>query len=64
MQYITLARSIETRFDPAAEALLQQYYVASRRLRGEAAQGAAIPLTAIRTLTTVATCHAKLALRR
>ncbi|KAK7081912.1 hypothetical protein SK128_007483 [Halocaridina rubra] len=62
-QYLALARGLEIEFSAGAERLIRGYYVGARRLRGDCVQGAAVPVTAIHTLTQVASSHARLALR-
>ncbi|XP_047478211.1 minichromosome maintenance domain-containing protein 2-like [Penaeus chinensis] len=63
-QFLCIARSLDVEFSPEAEKLIRGYYVATRRLRGDCVQGASVPITAIDTLAKVASCHARLALRK
>ncbi|XP_027229043.1 minichromosome maintenance domain-containing protein 2 isoform X2 [Penaeus vannamei] len=64
LQFLSIARSLDVEFSLEAEKLIRGYYVATRRLRGDCVQGASVPITAIHTLAKVASCHARLALRK
>uniref|UniRef100_A0A0P4W558 MCM AAA-lid domain-containing protein n=1 Tax=Scylla olivacea TaxID=85551 RepID=A0A0P4W558_SCYOL len=64
IQYLRMVRNMAVEFSPTAERLIRGYYVATRRLRGDCMQqGSLVPITAIHTLTQVASSHARLALR-
>ncbi|KAI0242949.1 Minichromosome maintenance domain-containing protein 2 [Lamellibrachia satsuma] len=63
-QLIVYARKQKVVFSESAERLIRGYYVASRRVRAVGVHSSTLPLSAIRTITSLAGSHARLSLRQ
>ncbi|KAK2176969.1 hypothetical protein NP493_629g01069 [Ridgeia piscesae] len=63
-QLVTYARRLKVVFSQSAERIIRGYYVASRRVRACDVHSSTLPLTAIRTITSLAGSHARLSLRQ
>ncbi|XP_072514098.1 minichromosome maintenance domain-containing protein 2 [Salminus brasiliensis] len=62
-ELLAYARGLKVNMTPEAEKMIHGYYMASRRVRSDSAQGSSVHVTSIKVMVALAHAHAKLNLR-
>ncbi|XP_007248985.3 minichromosome maintenance domain-containing protein 2 [Astyanax mexicanus] len=62
-ELLAYAQGLKVDMTPEAEKMIHGYYMASRRVRSDSAQGSAVSVTSIKLMIGIAQAHAKLNLR-